>query len=445
MSLEIVLPTPHPGQQKVLDCPTRHRAVMSARRWGKSNAIMLYLIPRMLQGKKTALFTPAYRYSLEHWRAITNKVRPVVDALGGRISEQEKRIEFAEALGGGTFDLWTLADNKDAGRGRDYDDVAVDEAGLVPDLQYVWESAIEPTLMDRKGRALLVGTPKGANSDFNRLVLVAEGGGDDEWAAFRGHTVDNHYIKDVVALVARTRKRAEARGTLDLWRQEYEGIPADDGTNAIGIAAIRAALTERSDRETVAWGVDLAKSNDWTVAIGLDIYGRWTHVERWQSDWRATKARLFQLCGRTTPVVVDSTGAGNPIVEDLLFAGMNVHGFVFSRKSRGLLIEELRTAIHAKRIGVPAGQVQSELESLTTEHNAETGFTRYVVTGSATDDCVMALALAWRCFAYSAPLPEWTPADRVAEGKDPLDFATDLEEAASDAFDDDFANLGGGW
>lgn len=33
----------------------------------------------------------------------------------------------------------------------------------------------------------------------------------------------------------------------------------------------------------------------------------------------------------------------------------------------------------------------------------------------------------------------------AAEGKDPLDFATDLEDAASDAFDDDFANLGGGW
>jgi hypothetical protein len=117
MSITIELPTPHPGQQRVLDCPTRHIAVMSARRYGKSNLIMLRLIQSMLRGKKTALFTPAYRYSLEHWRAITNKVRPVIDALGGRISEQEKRIEFPESVGSGTFDLWTLADNKDAGRG----------------------------------------------------------------------------------------------------------------------------------------------------------------------------------------------------------------------------------------------------------------------------------------------------------------------------------------
>ncbi len=414
---------------------------MCGRRWGKSTWLTKSTAECALSGGKVGLFTPAHKYSLEHWRYLVKKLRPVIDALGGRISEQERRIELPDALGGGTIDVWSCADNEDPGRGRDYDRAFVDEAGLIPNLQRIWESAIEPTLIDRQGRAVLAGTPKGAQTDFNRLFLLAESGGDDEWQAFRGHTVDNLYIPNVAALVERARKRAEARGTLDLWRQEYQAIPADDGTSAFGINAIRAAITPQSAHPTVAWGVDLAKSIDWTVAIGLDIYGRWTHVERFQADWRATKQRLLELIGRETPALIDSTGVGNPVVEDLAYSGMRVNGYAFSRKSRGVLIEDLRNAIHAKRIGVPDGQVQAELESLGVEHNAETGFTRYAVSGSMSDDCVMALALAWRCFAYEAPMPEWPSDQRDTPWTPDQDERRLIETAAAD----EFQWLGDGW
>lgn len=441
MSLTISLPTPHPGQQRIDDCPTRHRIVMCGRRWGKSTWLMMRVIQGALSGAKIGLFTPSHKYSLDHWRYITNKLRPIIDELGGRISEQEKRIELPSSLGGGTVDLWSCADNEDPARGRSYDVALVDEGGLIPNLQRIWEAAIEPTLIDRRGRGIIVGTPKGAQTDFNRLFLLAESGGDDEWAAFRGHTTDNIYIPNVGEMVERARRRAESRGTLDLWRQEYQAVPADDGSSAIGISAIRDAVTERSELPTVAWGVDLAKSVDWTVAIGLDVLGRWTQVERWQGDWRSTKRRLLDLIGRETPVLIDSTGVGNPIVEDLAYSGMNVSGYAFSRKSRGVLIEDLRAAIHGKKVGIPAGQVQAELESLGVEHNPETGFTRYAVPGSQSDDCIMALALAWRCFSYEAPVPEWGPEKRELPWEPNIDAALVLEDAADDAF----SSLGDGW
>ena len=58
------------------------------------------------------------------------------------------------------------------GETRDYDLVIIDEAGLVKKgLRATWEQAIRPTLIDRDGRAIMAGTPKGI--DDENFVYVA--------------------------------------------------------------------------------------------------------------------------------------------------------------------------------------------------------------------------------------------------------------------------------
>ena len=67
--------------------------------------------------------------------------------------------------GGGQVEFWSL-DNEDAGRSRSYDLVIIDEASLKQKgLREVWEQAIRPTLLDRGGRAIMAGTPKGIDPD----------------------------------------------------------------------------------------------------------------------------------------------------------------------------------------------------------------------------------------------------------------------------------------
>lgn len=436
--VEIKLPAPHPGQARVAAHPARHKMIRCGRRWGKTTWGISYAVQTAANGGKVGWFAPNNKYSLEAWRKIVTILRSVVEALGGRISEQEKRLELPN---GGYIECWSLHDQDDPARGRDYDLVVIDEAGLVGNLQTLWDSAIEPTLIDREGKSLFLGTPKGARTPFNVMFAEAEHGHDPEWAAFHGKTVDNVTIKDIARKVAAARRRAEKRGTLALFLQEYEGVPADDGSNPIGLEAIRACVAAASTRETVAWGVDLARAQDFTVAIGMDAYGRWTQVERFQSDWRTTKARLLEICGSMTPVVMDATGVGSPIVQDLAYAGMNVTPFVFSRKSRGALIEDLITAFHGKRLTIPDGFLRAELESLGVEYNSETNFIRYQVPDGMHDDGLMALALAWRCYTYDAPAPLWEPPRERPPWADDVDGAQiGMEEA-----DVDFVNLGAGW
>jgi hypothetical protein len=432
--IEIQLHTLHPGQRRVLDHPARFKIVRCGRRYGKTALGIYRACRRALEGKKVGWFAPTNKYALEAWREIVRRLRPMADLPGGRVSEQEKRIELPN---GGLVEVWSFDANDDPARGRSYDDAIVDEAGLVGKLQMLWESAIEPTLIDRDGSALFLGTPKGARTPFNVMHAVAAQGDDEEWAAFDGHTADNITIKDVVIKVERARKRAEKRGTLALWLQEYCGVPADDGSNPIGLEAIKAAVAPRSTGEVVAWGVDLAKAIDWTVAIGLDAYGRWAHVERFQADWGTTKRRLKELIGTTTPVVMDATGVGSPIVADLQWSGMQVEPFVFSRRSRGLLIEDLITGIHAKALSIPDGLIRAELESLGVDYNSETGFTRYEVPDGMTDDGIMALAMAWRCYQQSAEAPQWAPL--------PEQYDADLDPAFARHGSDEFSGLGDGW
>lgn len=147
------------------------------------------------------------------------------------------------------------------------------------------------------------------------------------------------------------------------------------------------------------WGVDLAKHTDWSVAIGLDENGRVAACERWQSDWKSTKERLTGLIG-SSPALIDMTGVGDPIVEDLQRSCMGIEGYVFTGPSKQRLMEGLASAIHQQLIRIdPQYQVLiSELESfeyiVKTTADGRIQGVQYSAPPGMYDDCVCALALA---------------------------------------------------
>lgn len=90
---------------------------------------------------------------------------------GALANESELRIDFPN---GGQFRLYG-ADNPDALRGIYLDDVTLDEyADMNPRL---WPEVIRPALVDRKGKASFIGTPKGRN-DFYKLCEFAKNSSD---------------------------------------------------------------------------------------------------------------------------------------------------------------------------------------------------------------------------------------------------------------------------
>ena len=176
-----------------------------------------------------------------------------------------------------------------------------------------------------------------------------------------------------------------------MFRELYFAEPSDDGGNPFGQGAIRSCVGPLSVNPPVVYGVDLAKSVDWTVAIGFDENGAVCRFSRYQLPWEETVRRLAHEIGDTS-AIVDSTGVGDPIVERLQTVLSNVEGYKFSSPSKQHLMEGLAIAIQTNEITYPEGVIVSELDSFGFEHS-RTGV-RYSAPSGMHDDCVMALALA---------------------------------------------------
>lgn len=190
-----------------------------------------------------------------------------------------------------------------------------------------------------------------------------------------------------------------ARRTLPhpVFRELYFCEPSDDGGNPFGMANIDACIREASDGETVAYGVDLAKSVDYTVLTGLDADLCHTRTERWQKmDWGQQIDKLAHII-KDTPALIDSTGVGDPIVEELQRRCPNIEGFKFNTNSKQQLMEGLSSAIHQQRVGIPDGDWANELRCFEYEHT-RTGV-RYSAPDGLHDDCVCSLALAVKAVA----------------------------------------------
>jgi hypothetical protein len=422
----------HPGQAAIASHAARFRVVMCGRRWGKSACGIREVCDVALAGEPAAWFAPSYKIALEAWRELVDRLAPVTS----RVSEQDKRIELVT---GGIVEVWTL-DTPDPARGRKYKLAVIDEAGIVRDLLEVWQAAIRPTLVDLGGRALILGTPKGRRHGF--VTLFNRGMTDDpDWQSFRASTLENPYIPAAEVEIARRELPPE------VFAQEFEGIPTDDGANPFGLDAIRRAIGDVRDglsaTQPVVYGVDLARSLDFTVVCGLDAYRRVVSLERWQSPWAVTKAKVQALVGQT-PIVADATGVGDAIVSDLQAMGVDVTPHVFTQPSKLRLMQRLVAAFQGNELTIPDGWLISELESFEFQYTA-TGV-RYEAPPGLHDDGVMALGLALYGWDRVQGVPPEAPPGLRHVADDPnISYEAESARLAGTPVGDFVAQLPGGW
>jgi hypothetical protein len=377
-NVQVTLHRLHDGQARILADPRRFKVVMCGRRFGKTAMGIRYACDGVLAGEPVGWFAPSYKYALEAWRELGERLKPVTK----RVSEQDKRLEL---MTGGVLEVWTL-DGDDPARGRKYRRAVIDEAGLVDNLLTVYQSAIRATLVDLSGELLVLGTPKGRRHGFVSLFARGDDPAHPDWASFRASTLDNPYIPEAEVAAARREMPEQT------FRQEFEGVPTDDGANPFGLHAVRRNVVPAClDRPPVVYGLDLARALDYTVLLGLDAWAHTCRLERWQASWTETKARVAELV-QQVPVVADATGVGDAIVEDLVRMGVQVTPHVFSQASKLRLMQRLVAAFQNDQLRVPEGWLVRELEQFEFTYT-NTGV-RYEAPSGLHDDGVMALGLA---------------------------------------------------
>lgn len=156
----IQLPTMHAAQADIYRRRTRRNALRCARRFGKDVFQAIITADRAAKGKMVGLFAPEHKQMLEPFDAISEILQPCK-----RRSSRSEGV-FRTKTGGG-FDIWSLTDNPLAGRGREYDDILINEAAFTktPQMLEQWAKAIEPTLLIRCGTAWVLSTPFGIDPE----------------------------------------------------------------------------------------------------------------------------------------------------------------------------------------------------------------------------------------------------------------------------------------
>lgn len=367
----IEVPEPHINQEPILESDARFVVLMCGRRFGKSELSQIKLITKAIQGEQIAYITPTYKLAKQFYEKLSASLP---------YPSKDLKIYFPN---GGMVEFFT-GERLDNLRGRKFHGVIVDEASFISDLEDGWLNSIRPTLTDYKGWGLFLSTPRGKNFFYSLFMK----GGEPNWQSFKFTTFDNPYIdKDEVE---------EARRQLPapVFEQEYMANPMENAANPFGSQNIRDCIRPMTS-EPVCFGIDLAKSYDWSVIIGLDAGGNVAYFDRFQKDWHSTKQVIKSLPRK--PILLDSTGVGDPIFEELQREGLMVEGLKFTQNSKQQLMVGLQNAIHQKAIGYPSGVIVDELEIF--EYQFTASGVKYSAPSGFNDDAVVSLALAWSMYS----------------------------------------------
>jgi len=369
----------YPRQEAALFNPARYAVVEASTKAGKTVGCMVWLAEQAMLGRPGHNFwwvAPIYPQAKIAYRRLKAALPAVLVAAN--------ETELTLNLGGRV--LWfKSADKPDSLYGEDVYAAVIDEASRCK--EEAWH-AVRSTLTATRGPVRIIGNVKGRKNWAYQLARRAESG--EAGMAYAKLTA-----QDAIAGGVLTQAEVDdARRVLPahVFQELYEAAPSDDGGNPFGLTAIRAAVGPLSAGPPVVWGVDLAKSLDWCVAIALDAQGTVCRFERWQGPWDLTVAKLVALLG-AVPALVDSTGVGDPILERLQAQPQaRVTGFPFTAPSKQRLMEGLAVAIQQGELRVPDGPIVQELESFEYAYT-RTGV-RYGAPEGLHDDCVCALALA---------------------------------------------------
>lgn len=376
----------------------QHEALYARARWvvtegstkcGKTYPCLIWLLDQAITlGKPNRAFwwvAPVFTQADIAFRRMETEILRRADP-SGRIWKVDK-VKRCITLANGGMIWFKSADNADSLYGEDVYAAVFDEASRAG--RDAW-TAVRSTLTATGGQCRIIGNVRGRKNWAYELARKAQGG-----------EANMHYAKMTADMAVKAgifpeSELDDARAMLpeQVFRELYYCEPSDDGANPFGLSHIAACVGPLSNREPVAFGVDLARAIDWTVVIGLDEDCRVCVSERWQGEsWDMTERKLTDLI-QNRPTFADSSGVGDPIVERLSREMNQVEAFptgVATRKQG--IIEGLAVDIQKHAVMFPDGPIRAELECFEYQLTS-TQRVRYSAPDGMHDDCVVALGLA---------------------------------------------------
>lgn len=395
-TLPVQLPYPHLLQLDIILHPARYKVVATGRRSGKTTLGILRVcrILTFLDDVRCWWVAPTDQVSYLAWQRLKLALGDTAGGVG--ISETHRRIRLPN-----DSEIWCKsAERPDNLRGEGVDDLTLDEAAHIRDLDYLWKGVLRPMLIDSGGGMMALSTPNRRNI-FYRWFTRGLDPAYPDWAAWNFPTTANPYLPPGEL----ERLEQEYPPGSELYRQEILGEFLDSGGAVF--RKVREAVVggdppaPEPGRRYVA-GIDWGRSRDYTAIAILDAERmRVVALDRFNGvDYVMQRDRLAALCRRWNVEVglAETNAMGEPNLEMLQRDGLPMRGYTTTAASKRPLIEGLAQAFELGLLRLPDDPVLvSELEAYERTVSVVTGAPTYAAPFGMHDDTVMALALAYWC------------------------------------------------
>lgn len=393
---------PHPGQREFLLAQAPRKVLACGRRWGKTDACAVDVLHRLAtaEGAVELLLAPTAVQAGILFRRILELLEAASRLPPGRFRLEMPQIRWSPHphLEWEGYRLSARSGHRgDSLRGQGATHITVDEAAYVP-VELIEEVAM-PMLATSGGGLTQISTPNGLNHFWRSFRRGLEGR-FGFWSR-AGPTSENPAVSPEFLLAQREMIAERA------FRTQYEAEFLDASGAVFGAESLEAAFAkpfpDPLPEGPVGIGIDLGRYRDYTAIAVLvgDREAAWlVHLERLphvshcvQREWIAEVLRRYP----GARVACDSTGSGDTDVEELGWLGLPValEGIKFNQLVKRQLIERLGWGFAKGALALrPNATLREELEAFAARER-RTGSILLAASGSAHDDMVVALALAY--------------------------------------------------
>lgn len=413
-STAVIEYNPHPKQQLVHDGKTRFKVIAAGARFGKDRCMINEFVKQfcdmlsedrkkdMIPSVHGWIVAPTYILARQSWREL--------QAFFPRewVDNYWAADRMISTINDGVIEVRS-ADDPQGLVSVGLDIVLITEAAKIKNFDEVWTN-IENRLMSpgrgpngQGGVGLINSTPSGRNFFYK---MYKWGRKDDpdydpEWESWNFSSFDNPYFTRKDKNWAESiKKRYPER----IFRQEIMGEFLPEGSSMFPSASDCATYQgsrEPLPHEVYVIGYDPAKSIDNAGVAIRNSKGETVEVQQWKGlGWNAQYDRIEYLSRyyNNASIIMDKTGLGETIPEQLTLRGLDVEGVFFTAIEKERMVNNLAILIEQKIISYPNYEpLINELNDY--EYNVtKRGNIQFGATSSNHDDLVTGMMLAYRDF-----------------------------------------------
>lgn len=383
--LTVQLYTPHAGQLRLHNSRARFRVACWGRQAGKTFGCCNEFVKRGIERRKSLNWwiAPTYRQG-------ENAFKTIIEAMRSQMTAKPNYTKLSFKLFHSEFEFRS-AERPDNLRGDSPHYMTLDECRDIP--MRAWFEVLMPMLSATDGEATFISTPRG-HDWFYQLYQKGQDPLEREYDSFSLPSMINPYVsREFIAEMRRTLPE-------DMFAQEILAEFLEDAATVFKRvdSCISGDFEEPIPGHTYILGWDPAKHQDFSVIIILDCntgHVVWMDRDN-RTDYRIQLLRVIALAHKYNgaTVIMDATGVGDPLLEQLRAADLVVEGFVFTNASKKELVERLQIAIEHHQISYPRCEVLlQELKAFGYTITASRNVV-YSAPEGQHDDVVMALGLA---------------------------------------------------